>query len=180
MPFVYSGTTFTARPWTTVALPYEGDIVLSPAGGMIVSRVNGSGTQAGYRLRQVDASWNGSSYDITTPLVATYCVKGAKPAISFDERWMVVHHYITDADATELGFTGPSDPGWAPYHAQGSADIYLIDLLTGTETRVTRMGPGQFALYPHFRSDGWIYFVTKGPEGEHIIASDAALFLAGG
>jgi hypothetical protein len=180
MPVVYDGSNFTQRPFTTGATPYEGDAVLAPAGGMVVTRVNAAGDQAGYPMRQVNATWNGTSYDVDLPVVATYCVKGAKPALSFDERWMVVHHYITDDDATDLGFSGPSDPGWAPYHNQGSADIYLVDMLTGTETRLTRMGPGQFALYPHFRSDGWIYFITKGSEGEHVIASDAALFLAGG
>jgi hypothetical protein len=39
------------------------------------------------------------------------------------------------------------------------------------------MGPGQYALYPHFRSDGWMYFLvrTLGTTAEHVIASDAAL-----
>jgi len=41
------------------------------------------------------------------------------------------------------------------------------------------MEPGQYALYPHFRSDGWIYFMvrTLGQGSEHIVASDAALRL---
>ena len=38
------------------------------------------------------------------------------------------------------------------------------------------MAPGQYALFPHFRSDGWIYFIVRGDAGgEHIVASDAAL-----
>jgi hypothetical protein len=41
------------------------------------------------------------------------------------------------------------------------------------------MQPGQYALFPHFRSDGWIYFMvrTLGTENEHIVASDAALVI---
>jgi hypothetical protein len=41
------------------------------------------------------------------------------------------------------------------------------------------MNPGQYALFPHFRSDGWIYFVvrTVDSQDEVIVASDAALVL---
>lgn len=41
------------------------------------------------------------------------------------------------------------------------------------------MQPGQYALFPHFRSDGWIYFIvrTQNTSTEHIVASDAALTL---
>jgi len=39
------------------------------------------------------------------------------------------------------------------------------------------MQPGQYALYPHFRSDGWIYFLVRDKNNgkEHAVASDAAL-----
>jgi hypothetical protein len=41
------------------------------------------------------------------------------------------------------------------------------------------MEPGQYALYPHFRADGWMYFVvrTNGMRPEHVVASDALLAL---
>ena len=116
--------------------------------------------------------------------VARYCVQGAKPAISYDERFAVYHHYIgggasADADARELGFTGASDPGYAMYASRGAANVYLVELATGRTTRVTHMGPGQYALFPHFRSDGWIYFLIRTPAAaaEHVIASDAALLM---
>ena len=52
----------------------------------------------------------------------------------------------------------------------------MVDLLTGATTRVTNMQPGQHALFPHFRSDGWIYFVVRTLDGEeYYAASDAAL-----
>jgi hypothetical protein len=107
-------------------------------------------------------------------------VQGAKPNFSFDERFMVTHHYVTDADAVELGFSGASDPGFQAYRDKGASNLYLIDLTTGARTRITGMKPGQYALYPHFRSDGWIYFLvrTPGDAGERIVASDAALVLA--
>ena len=39
---------------------------------------------------------------------------------------------------------------------------------------------GTRALFPHFRSDGWFYFLVMDGERELIIASDAALVIAGG
>ena len=79
-----------------------------------------------------------------------------------------------------LGFTGPDDPGFAPYKASGAANVFLVDMKTGARTRITNMKPGQYALYPHFRADGWIYFIvrTLGTPHEYIVASDAALVLA--
>ena len=43
--------------------------------------------------------------------------------------------------------------------------------------RITTMGAGQYALYPHFRSDGWIYFLVRDHDTakEYVLASDAAL-----
>jgi hypothetical protein len=39
------------------------------------------------------------------------------------------------------------------------------------------MQPGQYALYPHFRSDGWIYAAVRdgATDHEYMVASDAAL-----
>jgi hypothetical protein len=120
------------------------------------------------------------------PEIARYCYRGGKPGFSLDERWLVVHHYLTNsnADAIDLGFTGTSDPGFAEYATKGGANVYLIDLVSGTRTRITRVGPGQFALFPHFRSDGWIYFMVRDPGArtghhEYVVASDAALVLGG-
>jgi hypothetical protein len=179
IPLVHNGVSYDERPTITKQTPYEGDIVLSPAAGMLISRVAGTNSQAGYRLRQVNATPVGDTYSIEIPVIGTYCIDGAKPAISYDERWLVLHHYVTDADAVELGFTGPNDPAFQPYRNLGAANLYLVDLLSGDQTRITRMGPGQFALFPHFRSDGWIYFNARTGGGEYIVASDAALLVAG-
>ena len=59
-----------------------------------------------------------------------------------------------------------------------TANLFLLDLVTGESRRITDMAPGQMAVFPHFRSDGWIYFVVKNAtSGEVIAASDAALVL---
>jgi Tol biopolymer transport system component len=81
-------------------------------------------------------------------------MSGAKPSFSFDERFIVTHHY-----------------------EGGKADVFLVDLTTGQRVQVTDMPAGTYAQFPHFRSDGWIYFLVTGGEKEYVAASDAALRL---
>ncbi|MBX3209940.1 MAG: hypothetical protein KF764_33225, partial [Labilithrix sp.] len=71
-------------------------------------------------------------------------------------------------------FGAAADPA---YLEKGSADIIVIDFITGKKEVVTKMGPGQFALYPHFRSDGWLYFLVVDHEtGKYYtVASDWAI-----
>ena len=186
-PMVFDGTRFTPKSATVVETPHEGDAVLSPSARLAVTRVSGPGDrQLGFVLRKVVAVPNGSSYTITLPEIARYCKSGGKPAFSYDERWMVYHHYIgdTDADAQDLGYTGRNDPGFDGFQARGGANVYLVELATGQIRRVTRMNPGQYALFPHFRSDGWIYYQVRdlgntgsGDEREYSVALDAALLL---
>jgi hypothetical protein len=182
VPLVHTGTTYATKPSISKSLPYEGDLVISPSARLLVSRVAGAGNkQNGFVLRRVDATPSGDSYSIEVPEIARYCERGGKPAFSYDERWMVFHHYVTDDDAVDLGFTGPSDPAFAAYRSQGAANLYLLDLKTGDKTRLTNVGAGQYALYPHFRSDGWIYFLVRTLQqtGEVVAATDAALVVGG-
>jgi hypothetical protein len=178
-PMVDLGNEYVQGFPAVASTPYEGDAVLSPSGGLVISRVTGTNGQTGMRLRQLIATLNSEgSYDIEVPEIGRYCsMQGGKPAFSYDERWLVVHHYIGDEDAIELGFSGPSDPDFQAYRTSGAANIYLLDLTTGTRRRITNMAPGQYALYPHFRSDGWIYFMVRasGQALEYVVASDAAL-----
>ena len=175
-PMVHTGSAYVPGEAISRATPYEGDTVISPSSTLLVSRLAGPGdTMRGYTLRQV----NGTGTNVSVPEIARYCMHGGKPAFSFDERWMVLHHYVEEADAVELGFTGPNDPAFAAFKEKGAANLYLVDLVTGARTRITRMNPGQYALFPHFRSDGWIYFVVRTVESqdEIMVASDAALIL---
>ena len=177
-PMIFDGTKYVGKTRVRIAQPFEGDSTLSPSAGLELTRVAGPGDkQIGYVLRKVNATLAGSTYTITTPEIARYCVSGGKPGFSYDERWIAFHHYVTDADAQELGFTGPADPGFADYRAKGAANIYLMDLRTGVPQRITNMRPGQYALYPHFRSDGWIYGQVRDTTTghEYTVASDAAL-----
>ncbi|HEY5927042.1 MAG TPA: hypothetical protein VIV11_35385 [Kofleriaceae bacterium] len=177
-PMLFDGTQYAPLAAVEVATPFEGDAVLSPSSKLTIARLAGpDDNQLGYVLREINATRNGSTYAIAATEIARYCVTGGKPAFSYDERWLAFHHYVQPADALELGFTGPGDPGFAPYLTQGAANLYLMELSTSVAVRVTNMRPGQYALYPHFRSDGWVYAQVRDATAgrEYSIASDAAL-----
>lgn len=178
--FTNTGSGFTAAGATAIATPWEGNSVISPSMRLLVGHLaDARGRPIGYVLHGIDIARaaDGSVTGITLPELARYCVAGGKPAFSLDDRWLVTHHRaVTNEDAIDLGFTGATDPAFTPY--RGVSNVYLIDLVTGEETRVTHMQPGQRALFPHFRSDGWLYFlVREAALPEHIVASDAGIVL---
>lgn len=182
-PVVHDGSNYSAGERISKSIPYEGDTIISASSKMLLSRLRGpGGSQMGFVMRQLNATETQQGYDIEIPEVARYCFNGGKPAFSYDDRWLVLHHYLDvsgDTDAIDLGFSGSSDPGFSDYQNDGAANIYLIDTLTGDVTRITTMNSGEYALFPHFRSDGWIYFIVRSVNysGEYIVASDAALRL---
>jgi len=179
-PMIFDGLDYIPRATVELATPFEGDTVLSPSTRLTVARLAGpNDVQLGYVLRQVDATLAGSTYTISAPEIARYCVTGGKPAISYDERWIAFHHYVGPSDAIDLGYTGPGDPAFAPYLSSGAANLYLMDLVTGVVVRITDVHPGQYALYPQFRSDGWLYAQVRDLTAghEYTIASEAALVL---
>jgi hypothetical protein len=183
-PMVNVGNGYDAGTPQQVALPHQGDPMLSPSGTLLATRIKGRETtssedsviaaeQAGYALYALTAS---SSSAPTIKDLGRLCVQGGKPTFSYDERWMVFHRYVTDSDAQELGFADADAAGFQDYKDSGSSNLYLLDLTNGSITRLTNMPPGEFALFPHFRSDGWIYFVVRTiAEKEYFAATDAAI-----
>ena len=174
-----SGTAFLPGGTVTAPTPWEGNAVISPSMRLLVGQLaDATGNSIGYVLHRIDLTRDasGNVTSVALPEIARYCVPGGKPAFSLDDRWLATHHRATDADAVDLGFTDASDPGFAPY--RGVSNVYLIDLITGREIRVTNMQPGQRALFPHFRSDGWLYFLVRTDAlPEHLVATDAPLVL---
>ncbi len=78
------------------------------------------------------------------------CTEGAKVSFSFDERYMVTHSHADH-------------------------QIHLIDLTDGSSRAITNFGEGSRGLFPHFVSNGWIYYLVIDADGnEYIGASDAA------
>jgi len=178
-PMVFDGTHYVGKPDVKVASPYEGDSVLSPSTKLVISRFGNESGQLGYVLRRVNATPNGPSYDVTTTEIGRYCTQGAKPSISFDEKFFVTHHYVGPNDWQDLGYPSAQDAGFQALLAKGTSNIIIVNLVTGQRTRVTNMKAGQYALFPHFRSDGWFYFLVRDQSSgkEYVVASDAALTL---
>jgi hypothetical protein len=154
-PIILTGASYMEQPSISITQPFEGDDVLSQSMRLEITRVTGpNDVQLGYVLHKVNAIFGGSTYTITTPEIARYCLTGGKPAFSYDERWIVFHQYTAN-----------------------NSDLYLMDLRTGTPIKITNMKAGQYALFPHFRSDGWIYADVRDTNTnlEYLIASDASL-----
>jgi hypothetical protein len=169
VPMKNNGTAYLAEASTSLTLDHEGDLMLSPSTLLAATRFAVSATSRhGYRVRLVKAVRNGATTTVTAPLGGEYCVPGGKPALSFNERFLAVHQYV---DTTQ-----PDQAGLAP----GSSNIVVVDLLTGLVRRITKMPAGQYATYPHFRADGWLYFIVRDTNAgnESLLASDVALRMA--
>ncbi|MFK7988575.1 MAG: hypothetical protein AB8I08_21325 [Sandaracinaceae bacterium] len=159
-PAIFDGTTYQTGDPIIVDSPYEGDSVLSPSGQLVGSRMNDDpdGTSLGFAIRRVQTNRFGDSYTITLgEPMATVCTEGAKVSFSFDERFFVTHTHTGD-----------------------TSNLILVDMLEGTTQLITDMPPMSRALFPHFVSNGWIYFLVIDNEGnrEYIGASNAAVLAA--
>ena len=156
-PLVFDGADWDQKEAIDVASPYEGDSVLSPSGRLVVSRFAGpDGAALGYMYRRVQTTVAGSGYDVNiNQPVRFVCAPGAKANISFDERFSVTHTY-----------------------ENGTANLYLTDLVTMETHQITDMPEGTRALFPHFRSDGWIMFLVQGDGPDRAVGIDSAVVLA--
>lgn len=167
-PMVNDGQSYRAQSAVNVVLPREGDAILSASSGLAAMRFGNGQKQVGYRVRFVKSQQTASGVQLETPLGAEVCLPGAKASFSFDERFLVTHQYVDR-----------SEPGQADL-PQGSSNIVIADLLTGKQVRITRSRAGEFALYPHFRADGWLYFIVRDMNAgqEYVLATDVAVRLA--
>jgi hypothetical protein len=144
-------------PAYKIDTPYRGDTMMARSGHLLGNRwaygAAADGTTAhGYAIEKLDYQLVGGHYQFQLSSLGNICLRGNKANFSYDERFFTTHHYNEPSD-----FTASDDPA---YRTKGSSDIYVVDFITGKKQKVTKMGPGQFALYPHFRSDGWLYFLA--------------------
>jgi hypothetical protein len=180
-PILFDGDKFEAQPATRVWSPFLGDYGLSPSTNLTIARVAGLSesndfTQLGYdisRLNKQEESDGTVSVSLTP--MARLCQGGAKANFSFDERFVVTHRAVRQQDFAEFGYDSADN---ADFKALiGSHNIYLMDLLTGTSHRLTTVGSNQHAKFPHFRSDGWIYFLAMVDDHSYVVTTDAALLI---
>lgn len=174
-PMKESGRAFKIQPVIKVPVPFEGDYGIFPSASFMTSRISKQipgGTdfgQGGYRIRSFDTATK------TSKEVATICLKGGKVQASMNERVLAVHHYTDKTDALDFSFS-PDDEEFKGMIAN-SSNIWIYDLYSGQKMRITRMRKGQFALYAHFRSDGWLYFLVRdmNSKTEYVVATDVAI-----
>lgn len=156
-----------------VKTPYHGSWMMSPANQIATSIVSastdGKARHGGYRLFLLDETfgqdgqlpaWN----DESTALLCTD--GGEKPNISYDERMMAFYRYAKQSQRVEA--------------LDSSSDIYVYDLLRGKQAvALTQMPKGFYAQFPHFRSDGWLYFTVynAATDERFMVATDASLYV---
>jgi hypothetical protein len=164
-PVTFTGSGYILSAPRDVPTPNEGDVASSPSGMMIALRKR----DGGYALRMPQP-------DGGAPMIGNLCGPGAQASFSYDERYLTYHHFVTAADYADLGFSSPTNATFMGMIGTAS-NIYVVDLLTGTRRAVTVMSAGQRAVFPHFRSDGWLYFTVKDVNRnvEDIVASDIIL-----
>lgn len=168
VPMVSDGVSYQPKPQVTLETPLEGDQMLSPSSRLLVTRTGSRPDTRGYKIRRLATTTapgvDGSTIGASTDVIGTLCGGGGKAMVSYDERFVVTHQY-----------TDPAETGDLP---ESSSNVILWDLLTGERIRITTMRAGEFALYPHFRADGWLYFLVRdmNPNGkETLVASDVAI-----
>lgn len=137
----------------TIPTPYEANWMMSPSQKLLVSVVSaatdGFPRHGGYRLVLTDGlretNTLPSREDAESASICTGA--GEKATFSFDERYLTYYAYEKQGKTLS----------WE----DSSSDVYLVDLLgDGKARKITAMPKGSYAQFPHFRSDGWLYFTV--------------------
>lgn len=161
--------------------PFQGDFAISPSGKILIGRLTGATDNyeqiaLGYKFYKLTTSGMGQDMTVEATEVATVCEGGRKGVMSFDERFWTFYKPVEARDWLEFGFQSATDPEFLAL-VGNSSNVYVTDFLTGITHRVTRMQPGQYAQFPHFRSDNWLVFMVGGHPDQHVAASDAVIRL---
>jgi hypothetical protein len=175
--FINDGTQYKNMFKSTVATPYQGDYALSPSNELLITRFGGSQLPLGYNIFKTSRETTAAGgIDFKISQVGTVCMKGKKGNMSMDERFWVTYGPVESSDFADFGFASATDPEFVKLVGK-SENVFLYDLVTSKNYRVTRMGAHQFAQFSHFRADGWIVFmVADTAQNKHyVVASDAAV-----
>jgi hypothetical protein len=177
----HDGTQYREVGSQSISMPFQGDFALSPSGGLLISRLTGATDNyeqisLGYKFYKMEASGFGADMRVETREVGSVCVPGRKGVMSFDDRFWTYYKPVEASDSEEFGFASATDPEFLTL-VGNSSNVYVVDFLTGRTHRITRMKPGQYAQFPHFRSDNWLMFMVGGSDDQYVVASDAAIRL---
>jgi hypothetical protein len=159
----YTGRTYELADKESVETPYFGDWMLSTTGKLAFARQSGWDETNDKYLNLgfgVFALTKNEAGKTQVEKLAHFCERGAKGTFSYNERFIVYHHYADAQDFAEYGFM-KNDPQFLSMIKAGVSDIWYTDLLEGKSRRITNMSPGQLAVFPHFRADGWLQFMVK-------------------
>ncbi len=183
IPLRFDGDKFQWLKPGWVRLPYEGDFISSPSAELFISRSSAMSKkeetfiQDGYTVRFLKKSIVDDRGELESFPMARFCQHGGKGTFSYDERFIAFHVIVKAEDFKDLGYASAEDPEFKALVERPNFNIYLHDLWTEKTHRLTSVKPGTRLLYPHFRSDGWIYFIKREGDTEALMASDAALLL---
>jgi hypothetical protein len=183
-PLQYDGTRWKRAAAQSFDTAWEKDWGLAPSNQLLLSRLEGRVDNQlkhiAYQLYQLKkSSSNNNVPRYQKDLVGRLCFGGLKVGFSFDERFIASYGYIKADQYAQLGYASPDDPEFKARLEAGTANVFLFDLWTQKLHVVTRMPPGHFALFPHFRSDGWMYFMVYDQESgkRRLVAANNALLL---
>lgn len=153
-----------------IPLPFHGDTMASRTLELLGSRIQGAEGALGYAITKVEKKQTSRGYSFSGKDIGRICMPGNKANFSFDERFLATHHYLERSDFD-------SDSAWEPYKKKGGSEILMVDFVTGKKIKVLRSSPGQYVLFPHFRSDGWLVLELRDRINKtgYILVSDAAL-----
>lgn len=186
LPLLFDGIAYRPQPSVMKEFSFEGDFIISPSTSLLVSRASGVDLQSAqrtvvqksYNLHGIKRTVSDGVMQISATNLGTVCARGGKGTFSYDERFFTFHHRVSTEDYRDFGYSSPNDPEFTRYVESRASNIYLHDMLTGKTHRITKFAAGQVALFPHFRSDGWLHFLANGNgERRSLMASDAAIVI---
>lgn len=177
-PLAFDGQSWRRGSAQNFAVPFEIDWVLSHSNELAMSRLqaerDGVVRTNGFKLYKFEKDSQGR---YSKSNLATLCGEGLKGDFSFDERFYVTYSYVRADQWKYFGYSSANDPEFLAKLRAGAADLFLHDLYAKKSYALTNMGADQYALFPHFRGDNWIYFeVYDRNTGERsVVVSDAAI-----
>ena len=184
--FVNDGTRYLNLFAKSLVTPFQGDYAISPSNQLLITRLTGNSPTTGeplplgYKFYTTSRTTTPEGTpDVALTEVGTACMKGKKGNMSLDERFWVTYGPVQADEFAQFGFASAEDPEFQKLVGK-SENVFLLDLTTGKNHRITRMDTKQFAQFPHFRADGWIVFMAydANTDSRYVVASDAAIRIA--